>query len=214
MPRSWRAAHSRRTDRRARSTCGLLGLAVLGLAMLGLASPARAEPQASVGLTIGAAGEGYDRHLWKRTAFHLGFHGDVLFGRSSTSDFGIGPYAEIFTHAFDEIQFGGGISGLLPVLDAFPIIVSAGAYARKGSDAFHLEPGLAGELFWGTRSYNFHSSYVLSGGLLAQMRYGLGPSRETSIVLAAQVDLGVLVLPVLFLITAARGGSPEAAPLR
>ena len=203
MPRPWRS------DRRTRWTGALLGVALLGLT-----GPARAEPQASVGLTLGAAGEGYDRHLWQRTAFHLGLHGDVLFGRSNTSDFGIGPYAEIFTHAFDEVQVGGGISGLLPVLDPFPIVLSVGAYARKGSDKFQVEPGLAGELFWGTRSYNFHSRYVLSGGLLAQMRYGLGPSRETSIVLAAQVDLGVLVLPVLFLITAARGGSTEAAPVR
>jgi hypothetical protein len=189
-------------------------MATAALAALGLsASSARAEPQASVGLTIGAAGEGYDRHYWKRTAFHLGLHGDILFGRSSTSDFGIGPYAEIFTHAFDEVQFGGGVSGLLPVLDAFPIVLSAGAYGRKGSDQFKVEPGITGQLFWGSRSYNFHSKYVLSGGLLTQFRYGLGPSRETSIVIAAQVDVVLLAMPVMFLITAARGGSHEATPV-
>jgi len=176
-------------------------------------STARAEPQASVGLTIGAAGEAYDRQWWKRTAFHLGLHGDILFGRSSTRDFGIGPYAEVFTHAFDEIQFGGGVSGLLPVLDTFPIVLSAGAYGRKGSDRFGVTPGLAGELFWGARSYNFHSRYVLSGGVLAQVRYGLGPARETSIVIAAQVDVGLLALPILFLVTAARGSSRAAAPV-
>ncbi|MFT3773803.1 MAG: hypothetical protein QM820_51190 [Minicystis sp.] len=174
---------------------------------------AQAEPQASVGLTIGAAGEGYDRQWWKRTAFHLGLHGDILFGRSSTSDFGIGPYAEVFTHAFDEVQFGGGVSGLLPVLDAFPIVLSAGAYGRKGSDTFGVTPGVAGELFWGSRSYNFHSRYVLSGGLLAQVRYGLGPARDTSIVIAAQVDVVLLAMPIMFLVTAARGGSREAAPV-
>lgn len=174
---------------------------------------AQAEPQASVGLTIGAAGEGYDRQWWKRTAFHLGLHGDILFGRSSTSDFGIGPYAEVFTHAFDEVQFGGGVSGLLPVLDAFPIVLSAGAYGRKGSDKFGVTPGVAGELFWGSRSYNFHSRYVLSGGLLAQVRYGLGPARDTSIVIAAQVDVVLLAMPIMFLVTAARGGSREAAPV-
>jgi hypothetical protein len=202
MPRSWRTS-CRRTC--AAAVAGLVGLA---------AGLARAEPQASVGLTLGAAGEGYDRHLWQRTAFHLGVRGDVLFGRSSTSDFGIGPYAELFTHAFDEVQVGGGVSGLLPVIDAFPIVLSAGAYARKGSDKFGVEPGVAGTLFWGSRSYNFHSRYVLSGGLLAEMRYGLGASRETSIVIAAQVDVVLLAMPVLFLITAARGGSTEAAPIR
>ena len=184
------------------------------LAIVALVRPAWAEPQASVGITIGAAGEGLDHEIRRlRTAFHLGLHGDVLFGRSSTGDFGIGPYVEVLSHAFDEVQFGGGVSGLLPILDTFPLVLSAGAYGRKGSDGFGLEPGLAAELFWGSRSYNFNSRYVLSGGLLTQMRYGLGPSRETSVVVAAQIDLGLLVLPALFLITAARGGSPDTAPI-
>ena len=182
------------------------------VALASSATTARAEPQASVGLTIGAAGEGYDRRIWDRTAFHLGLHGDVLFGRRGTSDFGVGPYAEIFTHAFDQIQVGAGISGLLPVIDAFPIVLSAGGYARKGRDRHAVGPGLAAQLFWGTRSYNFHSPYVLSGGLLAQMRYGLGAARETSIVIAAQVDVVALALPVILLINAARG-SRESAPV-
>lgn len=188
--------------------------ALAGLALCTVVGAARAEPQASVGLTLGAAGEGYDRQWWKRTAFHLGLHGDILFGRRANSDFGIGPYAEVLTHAFDSIQFGGGVSGLLPVLDTFPIVLSAGAYGRKGSDKYGVEPGVVGELFWGARSYNFHSKYGLSGGLLAQLRYGLGPSKETAIVIAAQVDVGLLVLPIMFLVTAARGGSSEAAPVR
>jgi hypothetical protein len=201
--------------RSRRAPARLLQRASAVALLLAWAPDARAEPQASVGFTLGAAGEGYNHQFWKhRTAFHLGLHGDVLFGRSSTSDFGIGPYAEVMTHAFDQIQFGGGVTGLLPVLDSFPILLSAGAYGRKGSDKFGVEPGFAAELFWGSRSYNFHSSYVLSGGLLTQFRYGLGPSKETSIVIAAQVDLGLLVLPVLFLYTAARGGSPEAAPIK
>jgi hypothetical protein len=187
---------------------------IAGFVLLASPCAAHAEPQASVGITTGVAGEGYGHHLWQRTAFHLGLHGDVLFGRNNTSDFGIGPYAEIFTHAFDEVQFGGGVSGLLPVIDVVPIILSAGAYGRKGSDRFGVEPGIAGELFWGVRSYNFHSSYVASGGLLAQVRYGLGHSRETAVVISAQVDLIFLAMPVMFLITAARGGSGEAAPVR
>jgi hypothetical protein len=189
-------------------------IGIVAVAMM-VTAPARAEPQASVGVTVGAAGEGYDHEIWKRrTAFSLGLHGDVLFGRSSTADFGVGPYAEILSSAFDEVEFGAGVSGLLPVLESFPVIVSLGAYGRKGSDPFGLEPGVAGEVFWGYRNYNYHSRYVLSGGLLAEMRYGLGPSRETSVVLAAQVDVELIALPVLFLITAARGGSNETAPLR
>ncbi len=139
-----------------------MGAAALGLLAHG--TPARADPQVSVGLTIGAAGEGLDYQFWKRrTAFHLGLHGDVLFGRRSTTDFGVGPYVEIMTHAFDEVQFGGGVSGLMPVIDSFPIVLSAGAYGRKGPEGFGVEPGVAGELFWGARSYNFHSRYAALG---------------------------------------------------
>jgi hypothetical protein len=72
---------------------------------------------------------------------------------------------------------------------------------------------VSSELFWGSRSYNFHSRYVISGGLMAQMRYGLGPSHETSVVLAAQVDLLLLAMPALFLVNVARGGSHETDPV-
>jgi len=184
------------------------------LSLLFGARSARAEPQATAGLTIGAAGVGFDRRIWESTAFHLGLRGDVIFGRRNNADFGVGPYVEVLTHAFDEIQFGGGVSTLVPVLDPFPLVVSVGAYGRKGDDAFGLEPGVVGSLFFGSRSYNFHSNYVMTAGLLAEMRYGLGPSKETSIVLGAQLDLAALGLPFVFLINAIRGPSGEADPVR
>jgi hypothetical protein len=137
-----------------------------------------------------------------------------MFLRAKNSDFGIGPYAELLAHAFDEVQFGGGATLLLPVLDNLPVVVSGGAYARKGDDRFGLTPGVAATLFWGSRSYNFHSPYVLAAGLLGEFRYGLGPNRETSIVLGAQIDLEVLALPFVFLASAARGHSHEADPIR
>src|SRR5690348_3949815 len=137
----------------ARAAAALVGAFVVALRV----APAAAEPQATVGLTMGAAGAGLNRSIWQTTAFHLGVHGDVLFGRSRNSDFGLGPYAELLTNGFDEIQFGGGVSGLLPVLDTFPIVLSAGAYGRQAKGGFGLEPGLAGELFFGSRSFNFHA---------------------------------------------------------
>jgi hypothetical protein len=187
---------------------------LLGCALSLAAPDARADPQASVGFTLGAAGAGFDRKIWDTTAFHLGFHGDVLFGRDELSDFGLGPYAEVLTNGFDEIQFGGGLSVLFPVLATFPVVLSLGAYGRAGEGPFSLEPGLAGELFFGTRSYNFHANYVMSAGLIGQMRYGLGPSKETSIIVGAQIDLLALSLPVVFLINAARGGSHDTDPVR
>jgi hypothetical protein len=148
----------------------------------------------------------------------MGLRGDVLFGRSKQTDFGVGPYLEVGTLAFDEIQFGGGISTLLPITQALPLILSAGGYGRYGgrfgADPYALEPGVAGALFFGSRSYNFHSSYVWSAGLLAQFRYGLGPSGETAIIIGAHLDLVMLSLPFQFLINALRGGTPATAPVR
>jgi hypothetical protein len=189
------------------------GVCALSIAAFLAPSAARAEPQATAGLTIGAAGVGLNRQVWDDTVFHMGLRGDVLFGRGSPTDFGFGPYLELNTHAFREVQFGAGGSVLFPVLDALPIVLSAGVYGRKGDDDFGVEPGIVGGLFWGSRSYNFHANYVLTAGLIGQMRYGLGESRETSIVVGAQLDLVVMSLPILFLINAARGGSPDTDPV-
>ncbi len=214
-------------SRRATPQFVRVAAAVAGALVLASSAAAHADPQASVGLTVGAAGAGLNRSIWQSTAFHLGIHGDVLFGRERNADFGIGPYAELLTNGFDEIQFGGGVSGLLPILDTFPLVLSVGGYGRgasgygrgpvvfgPGTGAFGLEPGLAAELFFGSRSYNFHAPYVMAAGLIGQMRYGLGPSRETSIVVGAQVDFAILSLPFVFLINAVRGGSPETDPVR
>jgi hypothetical protein len=193
----------------------LATLALIAAPTTTLLAPAVCEagPQGTVGLTIGAAGAGLNREIWEQTVFHLGIHGDVLFGRSKNTDFGVGPYLELFTHAFDEVQFGGGASFLLPVIDYLPVVVSLGAYGRKGDDLFGVEPGITGQLFWGSRSYNFHANYVMQAGIIGQMRYGLGESRETSIVVGAHLDFAAMSLPFLFLINAIRGGSPDTDPV-
>lgn len=192
-----------------------LAALISALALAGLMpAVARADPQANAGLTVGLAGRGFDRAVWDRSVFHLGFRGDVLLGRSGNRDFGFGPYGELLTYAFDEFQVGVGASALLPVSDSFPLVVSAGIYGRSGGDPKGLEPGVAAALFWGSRSYNFHAGYVMAGGLLAQMRLGLGELKETTIMLGAQLDLAFMTLPVVMLFNAATGPSPEAAAPR
>jgi hypothetical protein len=191
-------------------------LAAASFAVLALPSwrEARAEPQGNAALTIGVAGRGYDREIWDETAFHLGLHGDLMFFREDTRDFGLGPYLELSTLAFDELQFGGGASVLLPVIDWAPVVLSGGAYGRLGDDSFGVEPGVTGQIFWGSRSYNFHSNYVMAVGLAGQLRVGLGESRETSIVIAAHIDLAAFSLPFVFLVEAARGGSHDTDPVK
>jgi len=190
-----------------------LWAAALSASLLLGTSAAQAEVQGTAGLTIGAAGRGLQHHLWEQTVFHLGLRGDVMFGRKTPKDFGIGPYLEVATHAFDELQFGTGASLLLPITQAFPLVLSTGAYGRYAPKQ-GLEPGIAAALFWGTRSYNFHGSYIMTAGLLTQFRYGLGPSGESSIIISAQIDLVALSLPFQLLINALRGTSPEARPVK
>jgi hypothetical protein len=127
----------------------------------------------------------------------------VLFGRARNRDWGIGPYAEAFTN-WGDFQAGGGVSVLAPVHAYLPVVLSAGPYARKAPD-LSWEPGVSAELFWGSRSFNFSSSYVMAGGLVLQARQGLGASGERSVVLGAHVDAGVLALPFVLLYEAIRG---------
>ena len=177
--------------------------------LLAVPRAAAAEPQGSVSLTAGVAGRAYHRRFWDETEFHLGLHGDVLFGRSSTHDFRVGPYAEVLTDGFDEIQAGIGASILLPIIDSIPLVLSAGPYGRIGKGGCGVEPGVAGAVFWGSRSYNFSANYAMSLGVFTQIRAGFGPSKETTLILGAQMDLAFLSLPIVFLVDAIRGGSKE-----
>jgi hypothetical protein len=156
-----------------------------------------------VGLTLGAAGVSKAPDIWSSTRLHLGAHGDVLFGRKSNDDFGIGPFAEVLT-AFNDLQVGGGASALLPVHSYLPLVLSAGGYGRYAR-ADGWEPGVSGQLFWGSRSYNYHGNYVLAGGLRLEFRQGLGASEERSVILAAHLDGQVLALPFVFLYEWIRG---------
>jgi hypothetical protein len=176
-------------------------------------SLARAEPQTTAAITLGAAGRATQHTFWNETVFQMGICGDVLFGRSNVSSFGFGPYCEVLTHAFDEIQFGTGAAALLPIIDGIPLVLSAGAYGRY-APVTGIEPGIAGSLFWGLRSYNHHNPYNMAGGLLAQFRYGLGASGETAIIISAQLDVVALSLPIQFIVCAIRGGSPDTRPVK
>lgn len=165
---------------------------------------AHAEPQANIGLRPGVVGVGDDQ-WWDRTRFHLGLHGDVVYGRKRNTDFGAGPYAELLTQA-SSLQGGAGLTIHVPTHSYVPLLVSAGAYERWHPDA-GWSPGLAAQLFVGSRSYNYHSTYVMAGGLVAQVRYGVGAVEERSIVIAAHLDGQVLSLPFLLVYEALSGRS-------
>lgn len=181
-----------------------------------------APPQVGIGFTVGAAGVAKEGRLWDETVFHLGARGDVMFGRDGSNGFGVGPYLEVLTHDFGELQTGGGASLLLPVMELFPIVLSAGGYLRipwqegpgpLADRRYGVEPGVAGTIFFGTRSFNFHGPWEITVGVLGQARFGLGESRESSFVVAAQLDFAAIWVPVVFIVHGLQE-SPEATRIK
>lgn len=168
----------------------------LAIALSSWGGVVEARPQANAGLTLGVAQVGHRDDLLGATHFSLGGRADVLFFRERNADAGFGPYAEMLTTTFSDVQLGGGVSALLPIHEYLPLVASAGGYARHAGP-YGWEPGLATAVFWGSRSYNFHAAYGLAAGLLLEGRYGLGESKETAIILGAQLDLAVFALPFL-----------------
>lgn len=156
--------------------------------------------QANAGLNLGVAGASTDS-FWGTTYFHLGARGDLMFGRSGPNDWGVGPMLSLGTNGFKDFTVATGASVHVPIHELLPFVVSAGPYLRRESV---FEPGAFASLFWGTRSFNYHSRYVLAGGLLVEGRVGLGEPREHAIIVAVHADAQILALPVLFLINAFR----------
>lgn len=129
-----------------------------------------------------------------RLAYHLGGRLDVLLLREKPRDMAIGPYVEVLTAGFDTVEAGGGFACLVPT-GSPAFVFAAGGAAR--SSRLGLEAGLAASVFWGARSFNFHSSYAVSAGLFAQGRFGLGDGRQADAVVGVQVDLEYFALPFL-----------------
>lgn len=176
-----------------RATVRAVALATI---LVARASPAHADPQTSVGLTIGGVvrdvqGSGTSG------AFHLGARGDVLLFRSRNSDMAVGPYVDVATASFHDADLGGGLGWLLPVTEDFPLLLSAGGFARDG-DGQGWRPGLEGTLLVGPRSYNYHSWYGLAGGLFVQTRWLPQSPSTVDVVIGAQIDVEILALPFVF----------------
>ena len=186
---------------------------LVGFTAFAWSAPADAGPTSNVGFTVGPALRGDERVGVRTVDFHLGLRGDVLFLRKHVLDVGVGPWAFVSTHAFDELAWGGGLTTLLPVTEMLPFTLSAGAYGRVGNDPWGVEPGAVASVGFGARSHNFSAAYDLAAQLLVEGRLGFGPQAERTIVLAAQIDAAVFVLPFLFLAGAFRT-SRETRPVR
>ena len=180
----------------SRRLLALVGSFVAFVTVGATSGPALAAPQVSAGLTTGAALTDMRASNGPRLAYHLGGRLDMLLLRERAGTMAVGPYVDVATAAFDTFETGGGLEWLIPAGDT-AFILSGGAFAR--TSRFGWEPGAAATIFWGSRSFNYHSTYSLGLGLFAQGRYGLaGDGKQADAILGVQVDLQYLALPFLF----------------
>jgi hypothetical protein len=157
---------------------------------------AKADPQISAAATTGLAFTDLRSASAPHYAFHLGGRFDALFLRQGPRDMALGPYVDVATAAFDTFEAGGGLSWLVPAGETV-FVFSGGGFAR--TSRFGWEPGIVGTIFWGARSFNYHSIYGTGVGLFAQGRYGLdGDGKQADVIGGAQIDLAYFALPFIF----------------
>ena len=169
--------------------------AAAAVALFATSTRASAAPQLSAGVTSGVGLTDLRASNGPRIAYHLGGRFDCLFLRERAGTMAFGPYLDIATEAFDTFQGGGGVEWLVPAGDT-AFVFSTGAFAR--TSRFGVNPGLEATVFWGSRSFNYHSVYGLGVGLFAQGRWGSGEGKQADAILGAQVDLEYFALPFVF----------------
>ena len=163
------------------------------LGFFSVARVSRAEPEWNVAAQTSLCGLGEHGRIWQKTGFCGAIRGDLLFGRERNADFALGPYASLGTAKFSDARFGGGLSLLVPTLSGdFPVLLSAGALSRNGSDA-----RLSSELFFGLRSHNFDGSYAMASGVVVGGDASLTSNHATTVYVGLQVDGLWLALPFI-----------------
>ncbi len=171
-------------------------LAAVGI-VCACARSVQAEPQASVGVTAGAALQDVVGPSGMGASVHLGARGDVLFLRRQNGDMALGSYVDGATAGFHDVDVGGGLEWLLPMTRDVPLVLSAGGLVRDG-DGRAWAPGVEGTVFVGSRSFNFHSWYGLAAGAFVQTRWIPASPSTVDVVVGVQLDLELLALPALF----------------
>ncbi len=180
-----------------------MALCLAAAGALAVVGNAHADPQLSVGVTLGGGISGL-RQAPPFPSFHLGARASVLFGRSKDDRMAVGPYVEALTVAFESFEPGGGVEWLLPVFKGVPFVLSAGGHARYSDVGW--EPGVHGGLFVGSRSYNHDSIYGFALGAFVQGRYAFGDARQGDVLIGVYIDTVIFALPVILLINAFRSG--------
>jgi hypothetical protein len=163
--------------------------ALAGAALVCLTKPAAAKPQWNAGVEAGVCGRGSGLGLGE-PAFCGALRGDVLFLAKRPTDVAVGPSLRLGTAAFDDFRVDLGASVLLPVFDAFPLVVEAGPHLRNLD-----QPGIYGSLFFGLRSFNHYGHYEMASGLAITAERTFTEGSPSALWLSARIDAAWLLLP-------------------
>jgi hypothetical protein len=154
-----------------------------------------ARPQGHGALAMGVCARDREDHALEFPRFCGSLHAELLLGRERDSDLGLGPYVGLSTASFDHYGAAGGMSLLLPLSPTYPFIVSLAGGALSNTPSW--SPTVEVWLFWGPASYNFHSRYAMTSGLLLGFQQSLGDERVSITSLSGQLDLGLVALPFI-----------------
>jgi hypothetical protein len=160
---------------------------------------AEAEPQLNVGLVPGLA--------WSQPHPTFGFYGavhaDVLFGRVSNQQVGLGPSLDVASLAFQDLRLAPGLSVQLPrsIVD---VTFTAGPLLRI-HDGFRM--GASGRAFIGSRAFNYYGSYAPALGLVIGGDVCFDGRPSTSLFVGAHIDAEYFAIPWIVLFGWLRGPS-------
>lgn len=178
---------------------------------------ARADVQLSARLGTGG-GASLVRGASTDGFFEAHLVADMLFGPRLPDQVRVGPSLELRTNDFAtaEVTLGGSL--LLPVVPAFPIVLTAalGYASRRDADVAGTDPlgadgafGLARVAF-GYRPFNYLTVYAYGLQLYVDARRSVTGPERWEISGGIEVDLEfAFVIPVLFLVTWLGGGDPD-----
>ncbi|MEM6559931.1 MAG: hypothetical protein AAF605_09125 [Myxococcota bacterium] len=161
---------------------------------------AAADMQWSARGTLGGgfellSADGVDRRL---RFFESGLRTEVLFGGRGDEYVRFGPALDLRSTRFESLDAAIGASLLLPVIRAYPIVVTgAVGYSVRPEEN---EPVFVSTLAWGYRSYDFHDRYQTGFMGYASARMDLDDPNHMQISFGVELDLEAMVrIPVLAL---------------
>ena len=117
---------------------------------------------------------------------------ELLFTPRMT-DVGLGVYVEALTlRTFQDMALGSGVLMRFGT-HAIKVVPWAGAYARAFNRSW--EPGITAGVFVGIHDHK--NVITMASGLRLDLRHTFGPVRDLSLTLGVQLDLSLLMLPLM-----------------